>query len=221
MLVASLVTITSIVTAIFASNSAWAGQPRLWALLFFAELPLAALAARQLYRDGRLRVQLRPNGGDITLGVLTAVALIVGSWAARALITPNQSPRQAWLARIYLQMGDPKVLEQVAWVPAAVISVAIFDELIWRGWVQSRLTNRWGPRWGVGLTAFLFTFQALPTCVTLADPVAGKNPLLLMTALVTGLIWGYVTAITGRLVPAMISHATFVYFTVMQFRPGL
>jgi membrane protease YdiL (CAAX protease family) len=43
-----------------------------------------------------------------------------------------------------------------------------------------------------------------------------------VAALGAGLFFSFTARMTGRLPPAMIAHAIFAYFTVMQFRlPGM
>ncbi len=220
MLPALAATLASLVTATFASHPSWAGSPKLWLALLLAELPLALWALVDLWRRAALDARLRPRFGDLTLGVTGAVALIIAVWAGRTLLSPPGSPQQAWLMRLYLQLGAPGALERVLWVPMAVIAVAVLDELVWRGWVQYRLGLDFGLWRSALLTGLLFGVQSLPTMVTLADPAVGFNPLLVPAAFAGGLLWSYLTVLRGSAVAAMISHAAFTYFTVMQFRPG-
>lgn len=198
-----------------------AAQPRLWLYLLLAELPLAGMAVFSLWRSSRLKARLLPQSGDVFLGVLTATALIIAAWAGRYLIMPHGSPRNAWLARMYLQLGDPSALEQTWWMPLVLIVGPILDELVWRAWLQDRLSARLGSTRGLLLTTGLYALAATPTLFTLADPAVGTNVLFPLLAIVGGLVWGYATLLSGRVVPAMISHAAFTYFSVMQFRPGL
>jgi membrane protease YdiL (CAAX protease family) len=134
---------------------------------------------------------------------------------------PHGSVREAWLARLYIHLGNPLELERIAWVPLVVIGWALADEVVWRAWVQPKLVERFGPIRGVLLTTLAYGVQTLPSAYYLSDPSAGYNQLLLLLALTTGLAWGYITQLNGRVVPALISHAVLVYFVVLEYRPGL
>jgi membrane protease YdiL (CAAX protease family) len=208
-------------SAYLASRPEIAGQPRMWLYVMLPQLPLGLLACIALGRVGRLRERLVPHRGDVFLGVLTAVALVIATWAGRFLIMPHGSPRTVWLARIYLQLGDPMILQSTWWLPLVLIVGPMLDEIVWRGWIQDRLAYRLGRGRGFALTSGLYALTALPTMLTLGDPTVGTNILFPLLGLTGGLIWGYATLLSGRVAPAMISHATFVYFSVMQFRPGL
>jgi membrane protease YdiL (CAAX protease family) len=51
----------------------------------------------------------------------------------------------------------------------------------------------------------------------LSDPIAGINPLLVTGALGCGLVWSFLAVFRGRLVPVVIAHAVFTYFSLVQF----
>lgn len=216
-----LVVALSAMSTYLASRPEVGGQPRLWLYLLLPQLPLALLACIALARSGRLKARLLPRGGDIFLGVLTAVVLIIAVWAGRYLIMPHGSPRNAWLARMYIQMGDPLLLQSTPWLPLVLIIGPMLEEVIWRGWLQDQLATRLGAVRGLLLTSGLYALTAVPTMFTLGDATVGANVLFPLLAIVGGLVWGYATMLSGRATPAMISHATFLYFSVMQFRPGL
>jgi membrane protease YdiL (CAAX protease family) len=215
------------VVAVYAASSYLAtqpnlaGQPQIWLYLLIPQLPIAALAIMALARSGRLKARLVPHRGDVFLGVLTATAMVIATWAGRYLIMPHGSPRGAWLARLYIQLGDPMLLQSTRWLPLVLIVGPIIDEIVWRGWIQDRLSERLGAVRGLLVTSGLYAVSAVPTMFTLADPQVGTNILLPLLGIVGGLIWGYATFLSGRATPSIVSHATFVYFSVMQFRPGL
>lgn len=186
---------------------------------FSAVLAVVALVA--LTRRGRIRERLTPRWGDLSIGVVSAAALIVVTWAGRTLVSPRGVPRQAWLAQVYWFLGDPLDLEKKFWVPWLVILVPMLDEITWRGWIQDTLSVVVPRGLGWLLTAALFGLQAVPTLFTLSDSIAGPNPLLLILALVAGLLFSFLTHITGRATPSMIAHAAFSYFILLQFRPAL
>jgi membrane protease YdiL (CAAX protease family) len=208
-------------SAYLGSRPEIAGQPKLWLYVMLPQVPLALLACIALARAGRLRDRLLPQRGDIFLGILTAAVVIIATWSGRYLIMPHGSPRGVWLARMYIQLGDPIILQATWWLPLVLVFGPMLDEIVWRGWIQDRLTQRLGIGRGLALTSGLYALTAVPTMFTLVDPVVGTNILFPALALVGGLAWGYATVLSGRATPAMISHAAFVYFSVMQFRPGL
>lgn len=221
MILPVFVTLVGAFSAYFASRPELAGQPKLWLYLMLPNLPLALLAGLALWRKGCIKERLLPRRGDVFLGVLTAIVVVIATWSGRYLVMPHGSPREAWLGRVYLQLGDPQILESARWLPIALLLGPMLNEVVWRGWIQERLSDRLGAVRGFFLTSGLYALTALPTALNLADPVVGANVLYPLLAIIGGLVWGYATLLSGRATPAMISHATFVYFTVMQFRPGL
>jgi membrane protease YdiL (CAAX protease family) len=182
---------------------------------------LAVVALIALAKRGRIRERLVPRWGDLSIGVVGAVALIVTTWAGRTLLSPRGVPRQAWLAQVYWFLGDPIELEKKFWIPWLVVLAPLLDEIVWRGWLQDRLSVVVPRGRGWILTGVLYGLQALPTLFTLSDASAGPNPLLLVMAMVAGLLFSFLTHITGRATPSMVAHAAFTYFMLLQFRPAL
>jgi membrane protease YdiL (CAAX protease family) len=216
-----LVVAVAAANSYYASRPAVAGRPTTWLFFMLPELPLALLACLALMRSGRLAQRLLPRRGDIFLGVLTALVLIIACWSGRYLVMPLGSPREAWLAHMYVQLGDPTQLQTSWWLPLVLIIGSMLDEMVWRGWIQDWLSLKLGGGRGLALTAGLYSLTAIPAMFTLADPTVGTNVLLPLLAMAGALVWGYATLLSGRATPAMVSHAAFVYFSVMQFRPGL
>lgn len=221
MILPIFVTLLGAGSAYWCSRPEMAGQARTWLYACLTEVPLALLAIWVLQRTGRLKQRLLPQRGDIFLGVLTALVVVIATWSARYLVMPHGSVREAWLFRMYLQIGDPLVLEATWWLPLVLIVGSVLDELVWRAWIQGHLAERLGAGRALAMTSGLYALTAVPTMFTLADPQAGTNLLFPLLAMLGGLVWGYATMLTGRATPAMVSHATFVYFSVMQFRPSL
>ena len=199
-----------------------AGGWSLWLGLGIPYLALGAYAAYLMFDEGTLVDRVTPRGGDITLGVLVAAALLFASWTLRANVAPAGSEWQGWVARIYLVLGDPSAIQRSAALTIALLVVAGLQELTWRGMVQDAMERQLGVRAGWIVTAVLFTVATAPTLFTLRDPVAGLNPLAVVAALGCGLAWGFLTRVAGRLWPAMFSHMAFLYFSAVQFHiPGL
>jgi hypothetical protein len=85
--------------------------------------------------------------------------------------------------------------------PGAVLAVLLLgllpglvEELLFRGYIQSRLVARWGAGWGIFCTALMFGISHL-------DLMQGAF------AVGVGCILGFITVRTGSIVPAMICHA--------------
>lgn len=72
------------------------------------------------------------------------------------------------------------------------------EEIFWRGFVQRRLSSRYGR-----VTGFIIA----TTCYTLVH-VWSFNPMLLMAAAVCGICWGLLYCLRPKMLPAIIvSHA--------------
>ncbi len=218
---ALLVTLVSALITAKIAHADWKTAPIRIAASGAASVALAAFALFFLARRKRLREQLTPRWGDVSVGVVGAVALVITTWAGRTLISPRGVPRQAWLAQVYWFLGDPLELESIKWVPWVIVLAPMLDEIVWRGWVQDQLSGVTPRGLGWLLTAFLYGLTAAPTMFTVNDVVAGPNPMLFLLALVAGALFGFLKHVTGRVAPAMIAHAVYSYFMLLQFRPPL
>jgi uncharacterized protein len=147
-----------------------------------------------------------------------AVMLYFGAVAGRLLLSPRGSVREAWIMRMYLQIGDPALLDRhVIAASVAVVLVAALEEISWRGLVYAALEEKVGTRRAWPATAVLYAAAHLPSLTLLGDPFAGPNPLIILAALGCGLIWGLIVARTGRLPVAILSHALFTWAVVIKF----
>src|SRR5262249_33779359 len=155
----------------------------------------------------------RPAGGDVTLGAATAALLYAGAMAMHVTVLPRGTAREAWLFRVYLQIGDPEAAGAMS-IGGAIFLVAALEEIAWRGLVMHALSGWLGARRAWLLSAALYAGVHLPTLWLLGDPVAGWNPLVAAAALAGGIAWGYLVNRTGRLVPAIFSHALFTWAIV-------
>jgi len=209
-----------VVTASYAAafRLEFAGTAAFYWVFGVPHLALAALAVRGFLRDGTLKARLTPRMGDITLGALPGIALLVASWAARAVLVPAGTPRQAWLLHLYLVLGDPETLQHSVFLTSALAVIVVCEELIWRGMVLDELSERFGNRRAFVFAVLLYALAALPTVYALRDPLAGPNPLLLIAALGCGLVWTFLAGRLGRLLPSVIAHLVFTYFSAVQFR---
>jgi membrane protease YdiL (CAAX protease family) len=205
-----------------AFGASFAGTNGFFLVLLVPYLLLSLLAIQHFWDQGTLLERLAPRWGDLSIGVVTAAALLIASFLLRSVLAPAGSPREAWLYRVYLQMGDPDVLQRSVWLTLALIAIALAEELVWRGLVLELLTRRFGTRRGWIFSTLAYGVAVGPTLFLLADPVAGPNPLLVTAAIGCGIVWSFLAGRLGRLPPVMIAHAAFTYFSAVQFRwPGL
>lgn len=198
-----------------------AASPWFFGYIGAAYLALGAVALHYFWDQGTLWGRLAPRWGDLSIGALCAMGLLFASWLGRSALAPSGTPRQAWLYRLYIQLGDPELIQHSVWLTSALLLIAVAEELVWRGLVLDLLSARLGSRRGWIVAALLYALSLLPTVFALRDPIAGLNPLLPTAALGAGLVWGFLAARLGRLPPVAISHMAFTYFTAVQFRwPG-
>jgi membrane protease YdiL (CAAX protease family) len=196
----------------------FAGRPAFFWVFGVPHVLLAGYALLRFKQRDMLSARLTPRGGDITWGALPGIALLAASWAARSVLVPTGTPRQAWLLRIYLVLGDPETLQGSVFLTTALVVIVIAEELVWRGLVLDELNERFGPRRGWVMAAGLYALAAAPTVYSLRDPVAGPNPLLVSAAFGCGLVWTFLAGRFGRLLPSIVAHLVFTYFSAVQFR---
>jgi hypothetical protein len=205
----------------FALRPALAATSGMWLGIGVPYLLLAALALYDLWRQETLVEKIVPRWGDISIGIVIAAVLMFAGWSVmRGLLTPPGNDRQAWLLHVYLQLGPSDAIQHSALLTSAVLVCAALEEIVWRGMVLSRLELRFGQRRGWLLCTLPYGLAALPSAFTLADPVAGPNPLLVVAALGCGLFWSFAASLIKRLPPVIIAHMVFSYFMTTQFRPA-
>jgi hypothetical protein len=196
-----------------------AGTLGFWVCVGAPTFALAAVAVVRARRDGELRGWLRFVWGDPTRGIVSAALLVIIALGVVHALAPAGSPRESWMARMYLQFGHPGILrDNAALVAAGVISITAAEEIVWRGFVTTLLAEKIGSRRAWIVAAVLYAVALAPTAWALRDPVAGLNPMPALAALGLGLAWGAMARATGRLVPGILSHAAFDWCVIMMFR---
>ena len=216
----AVLVVFAVVTATYAAafRPALADTTTFYWVFGIPHLALAAYAARRLAAQGKLVPRVTPRGGDLSMGAITGLALLVASWGARSVLAPTGSPRQVWLLRLYLQLGDPERLQHSVFLTGALCTIVLAEELVWRGFVLDELTERFGPRRGWLFATLLYALAALPTVYLQREAVAGPNPLLAVAAFGCGLVWTFMAGRFGRLFPSAVAHLVFTYFSAVQFR---
>ena len=209
-LLAGSVTLGTAAVVAFAFDPARAGRSSILAALGIFYVLLAGAALIRLKRRRELRLVMRPAGGDLTMGALAAALLYGAAMAAQLTLTPRGSPREAWIMWIYLQIGDPAEVN-IHLLGGAVFGIAALEEIVWRGLVMRVLATSLGSQKAWLLATVLFGVAHLPAAFMLRDATAGLNPLLPLAATGCGFIWGYLANRTGRMMPAIFSHALFTW----------
>lgn len=192
----------------YAFSPARAGQGQMLGALGGFYAVVAGLALHFLHRRGELRRAFRLARGDITLAAVTAGVLYGATRIAGSILATPGSPRELWIMRVYLQIGDLSAPGRKL-LGAAVFVVAALEEIAWRGLLMRSLQDVTTGFRAVLYTTLLYTAAHLPTLSLLAMPGAGRNPLLVLAALGCGAIWGLMVLRNGRLTPAILAHALF------------
>ena len=184
-----------------------------WLVVVLAYVVLAAAALVRLGRAGKLRELLAFRRGDPTLGILLGLTQLGAAWVVAKLLVPADSPQRAWLMRVFLLNGESSEVS----VSLMLLLLVACEEIVWRGLVQGELREALGPRRCWIVASVLYAAAHLPTLVTLSDPAAGYNPLLVLAALGCGLCWGFLAEKSGRLIPGLFAHGVFTYFAAQSF----
>jgi uncharacterized protein len=196
-----------------------AGRPAFFLWMAVPTIAIAVYASYRAYQDGVIKSWLSVRAGDFTRGFVACAILFAGAWGFTRVVLPRGSARESWLARLYLQLGDPSVLRQhVAYVVVALIVIAVAEEIVWRGFVTSLLEEQIGSRRAWVWSAVLYAVAHLPTAWALRDPEAGYNPVIPLAALGCGLVWGGMARRYDRLLPGVFSHVLFDWTVLMMFR---
>jgi membrane protease YdiL (CAAX protease family) len=217
----------------FAFQLSRAGQPSFLLWIGVPTVIIAVIGAIRAHRQGDLyrRGSFDENGnaggagwlnvrsGDFTRGFAAAGLLFASAWGFMRVVAPVGSDRESWLARLYLQLGDPSTLKKnVVFVVIAIVVMSIAEELVWRGLVTSLLEDLVGSRRAWVWAAVLYAIAHVPTLWALRDPVAGLNPVLPAAALAAGLVWGFMARRFERLLPGIFAHVLFDWAVLMMFR---
>jgi membrane protease YdiL (CAAX protease family) len=213
------IVLTIAVAAHFAFNVSRAGAPSFYLVMAAPTIAIAIIGVVRAHRDGVLKSWLSVRGGDFSRGFGAAAVLFGAAYAFMRVVAPPDSVRASWIARVYLQLGDPSILRKnVSMVVLAIIVMAVAEELVWRGLVVSLLEEVIGSSrawiWG----AVLYSLAHAPTVWALRDPEAGPNPTIIAAALGAGLVWGAMARRFERLLPGMFSHVLFDWSVLMMFR---
>jgi hypothetical protein len=189
-----------------------AGTPAMLIALAIPYAILGVITVGRLYVRGEI-AQLRPANGDVAIAAAVAGVLYGCAQLTHMSLLGHGSPREAWLMRIYLQVGDPEASGRML-ASFAIFGIAALEELVWRGLVLRAVQAAKGDRTALIVATALYGVAHIPTLFALADPVAGPNPLVVVAALGCGFVWGALVLRTKRLAPALFAHALFTWAIV-------
>lgn len=208
-----LVVVTVAVAVAYALRLPKESEVTLWAGIGIPYAVLALVAIVRLHRKRQLASLFQFRRGDPTLGILIGFVLLGISWLASKVLAPAGATQRAWLLRVFLLVAD----SPEATVSLMLVLLVTCEELVWRGWVQTELRERLGARRAWIACAGLYAAAHLPTLVTLEDPAAGTNPLVVLAALGAGLCFSFLAERSGRLSPGIFAHGVFSYFAAQSF----
>jgi membrane protease YdiL (CAAX protease family) len=196
----------------FATDSLSSGLP-----LLAGYSLLTVLALTQIRKQGRLGECFSLKGGDLSIGIMLGLLLLAMAWLLKTRLVPVGSDRDGWLFQIFTLVGP---MSGNVWKTVTLVLVVAMEEVIWRGFVAHELSQKLGARRALPLAALLYALSVLPTAWTLADAVAGLNPLLVLAALGCGICWTFLALRSKRLFAVWISHAVFSYFAAAHLLVG-
>jgi membrane protease YdiL (CAAX protease family) len=182
-----------------------------WLMMSFSTSLLAAIS----FIFGRpLIFREELTWKNIFLGILAAGALYAVFWTGNeALIfisrfLPTLIPDRAGnINAVYANRG---ILSPLLVGILLCFPIGFGEEIFWRGFVQRRFSLKWSPLSAWLITTLLYVAVHLPT----------GNPVLILAALTCGAFWGGLYAVTGRLVPVLVSHMVWdpVIFVIWPIR---
>jgi len=164
----------------------------LWQQLVMAGVAVVAAALspvpwRQRLRLVRAKAPARGYGFAL-LGAFGIDILVLGTASALTLLGWMSLPEDMGLSSVLLE--DPRTRALI--VPLLGLVPGVCEELMFRGYMQTRLVERWGPALGIGVTSVLVAVGHVHTGAFV----------------MAGTLWfGYVAWRTGSIFPAMFCHA--------------
>ncbi len=173
-----------------------------WIKISFSAACLAVLSL--LFSDDRKRPRF--NGRDIALGVISA-AILYGIFWIGNFVSIRILPFAGHQIESIYGKGEGTPL----WIifPLLLVVTGPCEEIYWRGYLQKKLSERFG-----GFQGWL-----LASTVYAAVHIWSFNFMLVGAAGVAGAFWGAIYQRTGRLAPVIISHSLWsaVVFTLAPF----
>ncbi len=173
-------------------SPAAAGTVDFWPLMVAATGVLAGTALFAQRNEQPLGRPFRPR--DAVWGISSAVVLYGIFFVGNALVRKVLPSGPGDITRIYgIRAGySPWVIGVLLlfWIGPA-------EEIFWRGFLQRRLSRRWGPGTGYAVSALIYGM----------GHGWSFNVTLVLASLVCGFFWGGIYLRTRSVWPGLISHA--------------
>lgn len=152
--------------------------------------------------------RLRFTRENVLLGVAIAVVLWIAFWLGEKMVTWLFDFARGEVDAVYaIKEGESPVVLTLL----LLLLIGPAEEIYWRGYVQERLSRKFGANRGFLLATAAYTFVHLPSC----------NFILIMAALLCGVVWGGLYRLyPDRFTAILLSHALwdaaiFVWFPIM------
>ncbi len=143
----------------------------------------------------RGKVSVRMNYRTMSMGAVSGL-LLYGFFYVGYQFTKSVAVFNQGVGAVYdFRSGVPLAL--IALV--LVFPIAPSEEVYWRGLIQRRFMERFGGNSGLILAAGAYALVHLPTL----------NLSLILTALIGGLVWGWIYKSSKHLEPVILSHIVF------------
>jgi membrane protease YdiL (CAAX protease family) len=174
------------------------------ACLLVSATVVAALLSPVSLRD-RLRVR------RVKLSLTAVLVSVAGTLAISMIVTGLDGlgwlPESPVLEEISRRISEMSGLTLVAAVLVIGLGPGIGEELLFRGYIQTRLRLRWGSSWAILCTSLMFGIMHL-------DLVQGSF------AVCVGIYLGYLTERTGSIRPAIVCHTVNNMVSVLEDSAG-
>ncbi len=172
-----------------------------WVMMSLSTLVLL-LVALLINRDN---LSFSVDAWSPVLGVLSGIALY-GFFYVGFQLTRSSPLFQVGVSNVYeLRSSMPNFIIG----SLLVFPIAPAEEFYWRGLIQRRIGERLGSETGLLLATSTYALVHLPTL----------NLPLILTALIGGIVWGYMYSRLKRLGPVILSHVIFdlLIFVIAPF----
>ncbi|MEM7519204.1 MAG: type II CAAX endopeptidase family protein, partial [Planctomycetota bacterium] len=189
---------------------------------FLAILPLhTALLAVTLFAASRSRRSFRerlglvrpllpssgPLAGSFVLGhAASGVSMVLAFLSALAYTLLFGQPSDE-VIELNEMLGRQVGLPAAAVLLAVTVIPALSEELLYRGYAQTRLTERFGPVIAIAISSALFA-------------ITHAEPMQIVVVLPVGVVFGYVRWRSSSVYPAMIAHALYNCAALEVMRMG-
>jgi membrane protease YdiL (CAAX protease family) len=172
-----------------------------WLMMSFSTLLLMVIAVL----INREKIEFRPRSRMLFLGVISGILLYTFFFVGFQLTRSNPIFNEG-VAHVYdLRSATPNIFIAML----LVFPIAPGEEVYWRSLIQRRFMGKIGENAGFLFTASAYALVHLPTI----------NLPLILTAFISGLVWGYLYKATGQLQPVIVSHVVFdlLIFVIAPF----